>query len=217
MLYRYIPFFKIALILLTIILGGCGPTLQSTDIKTDKNSLDSKAIVITRIHAPFTNIFGSQTDYKVNSTWEKIDSNKSSADKIRYNLGREGFFSAYNTNAMHDHMIEPGTYFLKVMTYQSGNIHYTITLPRSEMIFMAKAGEVVYIGDLKVENFDNVLSLKVEDNYEDAVKHFKEARPEINKPIQKRILIGINHSDIKKIAAALKKIKSDHSKVADKK
>lgn len=200
------------LIFSLVVLTGCGPNLQSSEIKTDKTSLDSKAIVITRIHAPFKTIFGGKSDSKVDSIWQKIDQSKSEDNKILYNLGREGLFSDWNTNAIHDHMVEPGTYFLKKMTYERGNYHHTITLPQAEMLFKAKPGEVIYIGDIKVIESEGRASVEIEDHYDDAVKYFKESRPEINKPVQKRLVIGISHVLIDKFKDYLKKGNSDQSK-----
>lgn len=191
---------KILPILALFTLTSCAPNLQSSDIKTDKNSLDSKAIVITRIHAPYTTFFGNTTDNRVNSIWERFDRTKTDENKINYDLSRTGIFSEYNTFAMHDHMIEPGTYFLKKMTFQRGNAHYTITLPTDTlMLFKAKAGEVLYIGDLQIIESGRKASVVIKDHYDDAVKYFKESKPEINKPIQKKLVRGLTIMKLKKL------------------
>lgn len=69
-------------VLALFMLTACGPTLQSSEIKSDKNSLNNKAIVVTRIHAPYTNFFGSKTDNRVNSIWEQFDPTKTAEKKL---------------------------------------------------------------------------------------------------------------------------------------
>lgn len=95
-------------------------------------------------------------------------------------------------------MIEPGMYFLKKMTFQRGNVHFTITLPLDTlMFFKAKAGEVIYIGDLQIVEGVRGASVVINDHYNDAINYFKENRPEINKPIQKRLVRGLTFKKIK--------------------
>jgi hypothetical protein len=201
-------------VLALFMLTACGPNLQSSDIKSDKNSLDNKAIVITRIHAPYTTFFGNKTDNQVNSIWERLDKTRTAEEKINYDLSRTGLFSEYNTFAIHDHMIEPGVYFLKRMTFKRGNTHFTITLPHDTlMFFKAKAGEVIYIGDLQIVENGRRASVVINDHYNDAVKYFKENRPEINKPIQKRLVLGVSLIKLKKV---FDEMKSDKVKKANK-
>jgi hypothetical protein len=207
-------YIKILPILCLFILTGCAPNLQSSEIKADKISQENMAIVITRIYAPYKNYYGRIADTKVSSIWERYEPTQTAEHKIHYNLSQSRQVSDFDAFGMHDHMIEPGTYFFKKLTFERDFTHttmfYTITSPPDQaVVFHANAGEVVYIGDIKVTESNGSATVMVEDHYDDAVKYFKENRPEIHKPIQKRLVVGFSHIMLKEFKKALDQMNND--------
>ena len=77
-----------------LILSGCAPTthIQSSELQTDAQSLNKKAIVLTKLYAPDTFPLAINKKRLVKNTWERVDGSNPE-NRIRYDFSKEGFFS----------------------------------------------------------------------------------------------------------------------------
>jgi hypothetical protein len=196
-------------------LTGCLTNIQSTEIKADDKSLNSKAIVLTKAYAPTNSIFAFTDAFHVVNYWERVDQDTKPEDRIHYDLSESFWTRGFGSPTVSAHMVEPGTYVLKDMRFQTGNVNYSIKMdPMNPTTFKVAAGEVVYIGDLKVNAGWTDATLELEDNYDDAVKAFKTEMPNLNKPVEKRLLQSV---DLGHAIKMLKQLKEELDKTSVKK
>ncbi len=205
-LYRAAPLLSL------LVLTSCTPNIQSTELKTDDQSLASKAIVLTKVYAPNHNLIALTDAFQVENYWEKLDNDSKPENRIRYDFSESIWTRGFGSPTVSAHMVEPGTYVLKDMRFQTGNVNYSIRMdPMSPTTFKVAAGEVVYIGDLKVNVGWTDATLELEDKYDEAVKTFKTEMPNLNKLVEKRLMqsVDLGH-DIK----MLKQLKEELDKAS---
>jgi len=191
--YTMNSIYRAVSLLSLLALTSCTPHIQSTELKTDDQSLASKAIVLTKVYAPNHNLIALTDAFQVENYWEKLDNDTKPENRIHYNLSESFWTRGLGSPSVSAHMVEPGTYVLKDMRFKTGNINYTIKMdPMNPTTFKVAAGEVVYIGDLKVNVDDTNKTLELEDKYDEAALAFKSEMPGLNKPVIKRLMQSKN-------------------------
>lgn len=213
---------SVASITLALALTGCAGKYQNTDVNTEASELQKKAIVITNMNVPLKtkSLLGNDRDFPLQSYWHRVDGTVGEK-QLKYNFGRTGLFSAGDTGAYHEHMVEPGTYELDELAYTVSGSRlietYSMKMTTKPKIsFTVNAGEIVYIGDIQAGQ--GLRKIKFNDTYDKAVAYFKSAHPEINIPIQKKPLITPASFD--KVIESLKekiKLLEEAKKIKDKK
>lgn len=170
-------------LLSSLFLTACSH-FQDSSIYCDQKSLNEKATIVLEGTAPFTTwLFSLQGRVNVTSIWERIDPPANSDKKIEYRLS--GFPK--------DHMVFPGTYRMTRLEYTIGKVAYNIVFPKSYPItFTVASGDFIYLGHIIIKDADREeFTPLLEDNYEKETQRVKEDFPEIKKPLEKRLIEGL--------------------------
>lgn len=189
-------------------LSGCVPGIESSEVQLDQQSLKNKAIVITKIYSPNNETLAFSDSKHVRTEWERMGESVKGQNRIKYDLSAQGLFPGWNASSLHAHMIEPGTYRLNSIRYTVGKTTFSQradTLGRTT--FTANAGEVLYIGTIKIDAYSDAGTLEIEDDYNEAVKYAKEHLPQLNKPVEKRMMQNYT------LLNALEELREAHEKM----
>lgn len=103
----------------------------------------------------------------------------------------------YRYHNIEVYLVTPGKYFLQRLNYAKIDNHeVTLYGSNGEVSFVAKAGEVLYVGDIVINFKDNDLdtksflkqALNIQDNYSAAQLYVKEYYPQLLPNLQKRLI-----------------------------
>lgn len=180
-------------LLSTLALTACSQNFQDSTISCDQKALDEKAIVVLDGIAPYCFMYLTDREAIVHSEWERIE--PTCDKKIVYK------FMSYEEG----HMVLPGTYQLRSLTYTIGNNDYFIDFPKTWCItFTAYPGEYIYIGDIIIKNATQNTSVPLlDDRSEKAIWCVKPSLSKIKKPFEKRLIEGLQCGHLAAIKACL--------------
>lgn len=173
------------------LLMGCTTKYMDESIYEDKFLQKKSAIVIIRMLYPGT-LWGFSNRFPVLTYWTKMD-NDDRVQKVEYCFNSQTLFSA---PALKAYMVEPGYYILDKIEFSDTRVRYFSMVPGWDphkkvplyASFEVKAGEVVYLGDVKIEPYRNRFDIKISDEFMSAQAFFKSEYPTITTPVIKRLI-----------------------------
>lgn len=180
-------------LLSTLALTACSQTYQDSTICCETQALNEKAIVYLDAIAPYRYFMLVNREAIVSSEWERID--PASDQKIVHK------FDSYQSG----HMILPGTYQLKRLTYTIGTRDYYIDFPKTWCItFTACPGDLIYLGDIIIKDALQQTSVPVlEDRFDKAIWCVRPSLPKFKKPIEKKLIQGLQPGQLAAIQNCL--------------
>lgn len=175
-----------------LVLSACSH-FQDSSISYDQKSLNEKAIVVIDGAAPFKYLFVLDGEVPVCSYWERIDPAAVGDKKIEYQF-REFY---------REHMILPGIYKMTGLGYKIGNYSYYMNLSAADVTFTAAPGEFIYLGDIIIKDAEKRTNTPLlEDAYEKSVVHVKRSLPDITKPLEKKLIKGLEPGKLIELRAS---------------
>lgn len=178
------------LILICYVVTSCGSSARKT--------LISKETVIPQPNKTII-VFNNYT----RQLWARMDDNYGKKNESIYEFKgkRSTGFSGYNI-----YILDPGRYTLEELYYNLATVSIAEIkhLGKKELLtFVAKPGEIIYIGDIKYDIYADGLfgwrfEAKINDNFADAKAYLSKEHPEINPNLLKKELVTIKPNILKK-------------------
>lgn len=135
--------------------------------------------------------------------WARLDNNYGKKDESIYDFG-----GSWDTSyrGYHIHMLEPGDYALELVYFYFGGFSIELDhLGKNKFLsFVAKPGEIIYIGDIKFYPHPKgrfsgwEFKAEVKDEFVKAKAYLAKERPDINPNLLKKELVTIKPEVLKK-------------------